>query len=235
MKKWLTILLLIGALAAAGLFWLRGNLDHWVKEAIVHYGSSMTQAEVSVGQVQIRVTDGVGTIRDVRVENPAGFKTPHALKVAEIEVSIDPATLTHDVVVIRKIAILAPDVIYEKGDVSTNFDALQRNIATAVGAGNTSGSGSKRLIVEELTVRDAQAQASAAFMQGKTVAVNLPNITLKNLGKDKGGLTPGELGAEVVQALKHKMAGGFSFDAIGKSASETLDKAGSAIRNMFGK
>ena len=82
-------------------------------------------------------------------------------------------------------------------------------------------------------MRDAKAQASAAFMNGKTVAVPLPDIALHNLGKAKGGITPGELGQEITSALKAKLATAVSFDRLLKSGGEALDKAGAKIKGLF--
>jgi len=70
-------------------------------------------------------------------------------------------SLTKDVIVIRRIAILAPDVIYEKGETQTNFDAIVKNIGNAVGSDQKSKSkrdqeAGKKLIVELFTLRDAQ-------------------------------------------------------------------------------
>ena len=236
MKKLGMVFVALVVLVVAGLFWLRSNLDGLVKDAIATYGSAMTQAKVSVGAVEIRGSDGIGIIRDLSIGNPAGFKTSHAFKAGEIEVGIDIASVTGNVVVIRKIAIKAPDVIYEKGDTMTNFDAIQNNIAAYLGpAEKKSDGGGKKLIVEEFTVRGAKAQASAAFMQGKTVSVPLPDITLRNLGKAKGGIPPGELGQEITQALKQKLSSAISFDNLAKSAGQALDRAGRAIKGLFGK
>jgi hypothetical protein len=225
MKKTLIALAVAILVTVIGaVFWLRGNLDGLVKNAIQDYGTAMTQATVSVGAVQIQPTDGRG--------NPKGYKTPHALKVGEIEVAIDIASVAKDVVVIRKIAIVAPDVIYEKGEVMTNFDAIQKHIAEYLGPGEKK-EGGKKLIVEELTIRNAKAQASAAFMDGKTVTVALPDITLRDIGKAKGGVTPAELGNEIAKAIKGKLSAAVSFDALAKSAGKALDKAGSAIKGLF--
>jgi len=231
MKKLAAVLVVLAAAIGGAVVWLSGNIDGLLKDAIATHGSAMTGARVSVEQVRIEATDGKGTIGNLVVGNPAGFKTSHALKVGRIDVDIDLASIARDVVVIRRIAVVAPDVIYEKGEAMTNFDAIQKNIAAYLGP--SEGKGGKKLIVEELTVRDARAQASAAFMNGKTVSVPLPDITLKNLGKAKGGITPGELGQEITGALKSRLTGAVSFDRLLKSTGETLDKAGGAIKGLF--
>lgn len=233
MKKPLIALVAVMLVAVIGaLFWLHSNLDGLVKNAIEDYGSAMTQAAVSVGAVDIQPGDGRGFIRNLVIGNPRGFKTSHALKVGEIEVAIDIASVARDVVIIRKIAISAPDVIYEKGESMTNFDAIQKHIAEYLGPAEKK-EGGKKLIVEELTIRNARAQASAAFMGGKTVTVALPDITLRDIGKAKGGITPGELGNEIAKAIKGKLSATVSFDALARSAGKALDKAGSAIKGLF--
>lgn len=232
MKILVSILLVLAAIIGAAMFWLSGNIDVLVKYAIAEYGSAMTQAKVSVDTVKIAPADGKGTISNLLIGNPAGFKTAHAIKVGQIDVDIDIASVTRNVIIIRRIAINAPDVNYEKGDSTTNFDAIQKNIANYLGPTDSKQEG-KKLIVEELTIRDARAQASAAFMNGKTVTVPLPDITLKNLGKAKGGISPGELGQEIAGALKAKLSAAVSFDRLMKSTGEALEKAGAAVKGLF--
>jgi hypothetical protein len=229
-KKLGIALLVLIAVVVSALFWLHGNMDGLVRDAITKYGSEMTQARVSVGGVKISAANGEGVISDLTIGNPKGYKTPHAFRVKEFTVAIDPASIARDVVTVKKIVIVAPDVMYEKGDAMTNFDAIQKNIAAYLGPSSGKPSG-KKLIVEELTIRDAKAQASAPFMDGKTVTVSLPDLTLHNLGKAKGGITPGELGQEIAGALKKQLSGAISFDKLGKAISE---KAGE-VKKSAGK
>ena len=232
MKKLAAALLVLCAIAGAVLYWLSGNLDGLIKNAIAHYGKAMTKAEVAVGSVNIAPADGKGAISDLVIGNPPGFKTAHAMKVGRIELEVDAASMPKDVIVIRRIAIQAPDVIYEKGDAMTNFDAIQKNIAAYLGP-KKQGKGGTRLIIEELTLCNARAQASAGFMGGKTVSIPLPDISLKNVGKAKGGISPGELGQEIANALKAKLSVAGNFERLKNSTGEVLDKAGSAIKGLL--
>lgn len=237
----MVVLVVLLALVAGALFWLRGNLDGLIKSAVVHYGHEMTQAKVHLDAVEIRATDGQGVIRGLEIGNPANFKTPHALKVDKIDVVIDVKTLADEVIVIKKIAVIAPDVIYEKGGAATNIEALQKNIADYLGpadakSGADNGkAGKKKLIVEEFTLREAKAQASAAFMGGKTVTVSLPDITLRDIGRAKGGVSPGELGQEIAAAINQRLSASVHFDKLMDSVGKSLDKAGSTIKGWFGK
>lgn len=233
----MVLLLLVVALVGGGLYWLRGNLDGLVKQAIVRVGSEIAQVPVGVDAVAIQPADGAGRIGGLRVGNPAGFKAPYLLKVDALELALDLASVAQDVVHIRKIAVLAPDVIYEKGEGQTNLEALQQNIANQIGSRRAEPrhpeGGGKKLIVDELTVRGARAQVAAAFMGGKTVTVNLPDIVLRDIGKAKGGVMPAELGQELARALNQRLAATVSFDRVTSAMGEGLGKAGGAIKGLF--
>lgn len=231
----IALLLLLAALIAAVTFWLSRNMDNLAKHAIEDYGSAMTQAKVSVGAVTISPTDGKGSVRDLSLGNPAGFKTPHAMKVALVEIEVDAATLTKDVLVIRRIAIEAPDLIYENGAKLTNFEAIAQHIGSSVSSGQdkSSKNSGKRFIVEQLTVRNAKVQASAALMNGTTVALALPDISLNNLGRAKGGLTANELGGAVLAALTAKLNVAISFDKLLKSSGAALEQLASGVKSLF--
>ncbi len=233
MKKLLFPLLTVALLVFGGLYWLTDNLDEIVAGAITHHGSAMTKARVGVEKVNIAPSSGKGVVSGLLVGNPKGFKTPFALRASSIAVDVDVATLTQDVTVIRSLVIEGPDVIYEKSNGTTNFDAIQMNIASYLGPASSGRRGNTRLIVEELTICNANAQASAGFMGGKSISIPLPDITLKNVGLAKGGVTPGELGQEIANAMKAKLSLAGNFERLKKSTGESLDKAGSAIKGLL--
>lgn len=237
-KPFLAALLLLLIAIGAGGWWLTRNLDDIAKSAIQRYGSAMTDAKVTVGAVHLSPTDGKGSISDLRIGNPKGFKAAHALQVGKIEVDMDIATLTDNVIVIRRIAVEAPDVIYEKGNGLTNFDALLRNITEYIGETTPSGPGGskgRKLIVDTLTIRSARAHATAPLLNGKIVDIDLPDIALKNIGRAEGGVTPGELGGIVTNAIRSRLLASFSYDRMLQSGSQMLDKAGAALKGLFSK
>lgn len=245
MKKLLLLTLMAALVAVAGVaWWLHGNLDAMVMRGISRYGSEMTQARVTVQSVQIRSTDGSGVIRGLTVGNPAGFRTPHALSVGVIEVVVDVRTLADPVVVVKRIVIDSPDVIYERGDALTNFEAIQKNIARSRGASSSSsssasgssgsGSGSqaeapgRKLIVDELIIRHARAQAGASVLGGQTVSATLPDIALHNVGRAQGGITPAQLGEVVTRALSQRLVASLGVQRVLKSF-------GDRVKGLFGR
>jgi hypothetical protein len=228
MKKVVIGMFVLIVIIAGALFWLRDNLDGLVRDTIVEYGSEMTQAKVSVGNVKIDAVNGECIISDFVVGNPKGFSTPYAFKVDKFTVALDPASIADDVITVRKIAIIAPEVIYEKGTRMTNFDAIQKNIADYIGPADSEPTPVKKLIVEEFKMRDSTAQATAAFMDGETVTVVLPHLTKRNIGKAEGGITPGELGQRIAGAMEKQLLNAVSFDKLGKAAQQAGEAIGDA-------
>lgn len=226
----LLLLLLIGS----GAYWLLGNIDALAKRAIERYGSQTTAAKVSVEAVQLRGADGIGVVRGLVVANPAGFRTPHALKVGVIEVELDVRTIADPVLVIKRIVIDSPDVIYEKGANQTNFEALQRNIARSLDsqasneAPSKSSSPGRKLIVDELLIRNAHAQATAPALLGQNASATLPDVTLRHLGRAEGGLTPAQLGQVVARAISQRLVASLGFDRMLKSL-------GARVKGLFGR
>ena len=89
------------------------------------------------------------------------------------------------------------------------------------------------------------------------MSVNLPDIVLKDIGKSKGGATPGEVASKVIDVLQKNIDGAVKHlnldqvkevvgsvvsgakDLIGKGTSETKDlvensPVGDAVKGLFG-
>ncbi|HLB14981.1 MAG TPA: hypothetical protein VJM14_08640 [Burkholderiales bacterium] len=197
--------LAVVALVAAGV-WLYLSLDHVVKRAIEKYVPEILQATVELDEVKLSPADGAGTLRGLRIGNPKGFRAPHAATVGTIALAIDPTTVVKDVVLVRRIAVERPSITYEPGAKGSNFDVLQRNVERYVGAGGDA-KGGRRLIVESLIIRGARVTYAPQVGRGTaTISFDLPDIQLRDVGKSRGGVTPGELAKIIVDALAARIA-----------------------------
>lgn len=229
MRRLAPTLLVLTALIGGTVFLRPSNIDALIDESIEDYGSAMAKTRVSVDTVKIAPASGRGTISKFVIGNPAGFKSAYAVKADRIDFEVDLASIKKDVVVVRFVVIDGPEVLYQQGDSTTNFDVILNNIVGYLGSVEKGiGAQGKRLVIEELTIYNARAQASAAFMNNGNVSVALPDISLKNIGKARGGLTPGELGQEVIRALNSRLSTAANFDRLKMSADQRPDKAGTA-------
>jgi hypothetical protein len=205
------IIVVVIAVVVIGL----SNIDSIIKEGVETQGSEITQAKVSLKEVEISATDGSGRLAGLVIGNPKGFKTEHAFSLGGIKISLDVGTVMEDKVVIREITIDAPQIIYELGDGGSNLDALKRNVNSYLGVDEKSGKapagdkpaatkddGGKKLIIEHIYIRGGKISVSASMLQGRKITSPLPDLHLKDIGKKEGGASPGEVVNEVITAVQ---------------------------------
>jgi len=211
MKKGLLIGLAVVIIIVGGVvFFLLSNLDDLVRTAVEKAGTEVTQVDVTLNKVNIEVTAGKAALGGLQVANPAGFKTDYAFQLGEISVALDTATVTQDPIVIKEVVVSAPKVTYELGAQGSNIDVIKQNVSRfggSGGGGQASESKGPKVVIENLYVRGGQVNVSAVALGGKAMTANLPEIHLKDIGKDKGGAGPGEVAEKVMTALTSKVGG----------------------------
>ncbi len=216
MKK---IAIIGGALVVVvviGVVVLLSNLDSIIKTAVEEVGSEATQAKVTLSEVEISADEGKAALRGFSVGNPAGFETPSAFKLGEVAVTLDLGTVTEDIVHIKEILIAGPEVTYEWKSDGSNLEVLQRNVEkfAGIGSGDSKSSGGKsssssddeggkKLIIDRIILRDGKVSvsANAAFLKGKKLDAPLPKIELKDIGKEEGGASAGDVIAKIMDAV----------------------------------
>lgn len=257
MKKVLIGLAVIAVIVAGGLYFIWSNLGSIIKTAVEEAGSEVTQVSVTLNNVDVdKLTDGQAAIRGLTVGNPSGFQTDSAFKLGEVSVKVDPATVTSDVIVIKEVVIAAPEVTYEFGSGGSNIGTIQKNVEKTAGGSSSGGGGSgsssggddsggPKLIIENVYVRDGKVNVSADFLKGQKTGASLPNIHLKDIGKEGGkstGASPAEVAQKVVAAISKAATGavgnlniGAIKDALGKELGgaaagiqKSLEKGGDA-------
>lgn len=185
------------------------GLGSALKTAVESIGSEATKTAVTLNEADVSVTSAKGTLRGLVVGNPSGFSTPHAFRFGETNVTIDPASITADTIVIKEIVVLAPEVTYEIGDSGNNIDTIRSNVDAyaKAGAGGGSAGGGRKLIIENLYIRGGKVAVSAKQLQGQSLGAGLPEIHMTDIGKDKGGATPAEVVEEVMASLAKSVEG----------------------------
>lgn len=207
MKGILVGVAVILMLIVGGVVYFASNIDSIIKTAIEETGSRTTRTEVTLAEVTISIQDGSGSLKGFRMGNPEGFKTESAMRFDEVRVIIDTGTITDDVIVIKEVLIVKPDITYELDGTGSNIATIQKNVdefVKSMGAGGDSqaspSDGGRKVIIENLIVRDGTIAVSAGFLQEKRMSVALPTIHLKDIGKE-GGKSNGATAAEVADKL----------------------------------
>jgi uncharacterized protein involved in outer membrane biogenesis len=208
------VLLLVGG----GAWWFFSSLDHLVATAIRSYGPQMTKVSVKLKSVKISAAQGSATVAGLELGNPSGFATERALSVGQISMTLDVASITQDVVRIKEIVIERPAITYEHATGGSNLDVIQRNVeayvASTVGANKAAPQGAapeKKFIIDNLHIKGANAQVSAAVLQGKVVSVSVPDFYLIDIGKKSGGITASQATRQVMNAMTNNVTKSVAF------------------------
>ena len=119
---------LVILLVVAAAYYLSSNLDPLVKKAIESYGSTITGTRVEVASVSISPRSGEGTIRGLKVANPAGFSDGTAFELEQFTVAIELASLSGEPIIIRQVLVTGPKVNLEvNSEGKTNMDVIGKH------------------------------------------------------------------------------------------------------------
>lgn len=215
---------------------LLGNLDSLVKDVIEEQGSRVAGVPVTVSGVEIKVLDGRAGISGLTVGNPPGFKSESAFALGGISVALDASSVSEPVIVIKEISVDGPAVTYELMSGGNNIGTIADNVKKNSGGGSSSstatsseesGGTDKKLIIETLNIRGGTVTVAASLLdQGKALEARLPDITLRNIGKDTGGATPDEVATKVMAALTDAASRAAASIGVGKTLEALKDNLG---------
>jgi hypothetical protein len=228
-----------------------------VKAGVETYAPRITQTKVTLGGVSASLFGGSATIEDLVIGNPQGFKSDRAMSVHKASIAVDPGTVLKDVIHIKNIEIVAPQITYETGQGSNNLSVIQKNIARSSQtpgaqppANKDQAAGpEKKFIIDRLAITDARATAvlsqlnsvASAVGQNSDVAVTLPTIEMRDLGTKEGGLPPAKIAEQVMARLEQQAQQAISAQAkdllkdVGKSTGGLLDQGASGASGVGDK
>ena len=214
MKKWLVALAALVIVLAAGVLVLILSLNGIVEKAVNEEGPKYTGTSVHLDKADISLFSGTGTFSGFTLGNPEGFSGPWAAKVDSATVTLDTGTVFDDTIVIPAIVIDSPELVYELGNGTSNFDAILRNVKKKDGGeasapsepdGAEKDRAGRKVIIDELVIRHARTTLSIPQLK-LSVTVPLPDIRLTDIGRKSAGATIAEASAIVLEELTRALS-----------------------------
>jgi hypothetical protein len=256
-KKLLLGLVLLAIIAVAAIYFLGSSaLNKGVKSGVETFGPRVTQTSVTLEDVNISVFSGSGTLKQLKVGNPEGYKSENIFALGQIDLKVDTGTIFSDKIVIDHIIIKQPEISYEKKLTTSNVKKLLENIEAFTGSADpteeptVADSGAKKqVVIKKLIIEDGTIYVGALGI-GQTVP--LPRIEMNDIGEDGNQVTMAEaidlvLG-KVLQAIGPAIAnaaelGGAAVDAlktqglekVDQAAGKVTDKVNEGIKGLFNK
>jgi len=171
-----------------------------IRQGVNRVGPQVLGVPVVLEGARFSPFQGLVQMSRLTVGNPEGFRTDHMFFMDDLEVEVEVRSLLSDTIVINRIHIEAPQIIYEAGLRGTNLGTLLARLESEKdpAAGEGEGSG-KTVVIRELTIANASAQVSATALQGREVTIEIPPITLTDLGGEDQDTA--QIVAEVVRTV----------------------------------
>jgi hypothetical protein len=214
MKKVYKILLgiLVAVIVILLVAWL--TIDHLAKAGIEQGATYALGVNTTVDSVRLGLVSGRAEINDLTIGNPEGFKTPHLMKAARIELGVRPGSLLGDTLQVDRFEIDGLDLNIEQKVGSSNLSALLDNIQRAGGepSKEPKPAQGRKVQVDRIKVTNVVAHVQVLPIGGSatTLDVKVPEILLEGVTSDNAAgvavpelvkrLTPAILAAVVDKA-----------------------------------
>lgn len=243
MSRTLKIILgvVVGLVVVVGiaLFTLFSQLEDIIRAAVEQVGSDVTGTEVRLGDVDISLQEGKGSLSGFRLTNPDGFNRDDAFRFDKVSLTLDVDSVfpvLQDPVIIKEIIIDRPQITYELNKRGNNLDAIKGNVDK-----NTAGDGSAskdegdsdtpNFVIQNLYFRNGTVSVAASDYFDDKLTADLPAIHLQNIGSQGQGATPEQIVEETFEGLYggiEKAISSINLDALVENAEKALDEAGKA-------
>ena len=236
------LILLVVFLVVLGL-----SLDSLVKRGVETVGPKIAKVEVKLQGASMSPFSGKGEIKGLVIGNPEGYKTPSAISVGSAHLSLLPASLLSDKIVVRSIRVEAPEITFEGSLSGNNLSKLLENVeattSSATSKPETADQKTQRKIqVDDFLITGGRINLSVTMLGSKSATVPLPDIHLTGLGAGPEGITVAEFSRKVLQAILKDtlVAVGGAMGQLGTGALESgknlgkgaLDNAGKATKGI---
>lgn len=236
MKKLVGFLLVLTLGSSAWLYYFR---DSFVGGAIRAYGPAILGVGVKLRSSHIDVANQAIELRDLKIENPPGYRNKYLLELKAIRVKVDISTLPQQVLTIPEITLEKPEIHFEKKGGVSNFDVLQGNALKYAGVKARSGpaANEKKFIIGLLRIEGAKATVWQDLLVAQSLGVALPLLAFRDIGKRSGGATSADITSQLLGSLGGSVAG-TAAQAVGKGvgkAGKEVGKAAGDVAREVGK
>ena len=212
------------------------RLDSFITKAINTYGPEITGTEVRIDDVRVSFLSGEATIKNFLLGNPKGYRSAHAAQVASIAVDLEIGSILGDTIVVKRIEVVQPDIIYEKRGGTDNFKAIAKHAEqTAKEKGLVAGETGakkpgKKLLIREFIVKGGRVTLHTPDLPSGAASAAIPDMHLRNVGGD--GAEPSVVFSRILAALYDRLTMPIVVDSLNRSLLEARKTAEKGTRTL---
>lgn len=240
MKKFtLSAIVIIFIGVGAGVWYLNSNLNSIVASMIEDSGSKATGTQVSVSGVELSLREGRGTIKDLEVASPGGYRADNLFTLGDITLDIDLSSVRQDPIVIDEIRILAPRIHAEFDETGhSNIDTLRKQVQENAGSGQGGESDTRkpvRLRIRQFTFAEGRVEVDASALGIEAKSLDLASIHMEDIG-GSAGATPDEIASIILTQLARDVSSRIAKSEVNRLIEDKLgDSLGDEVKGLLDK
>ncbi|MGC9941585.1 MAG: AsmA family protein [Verrucomicrobiota bacterium] len=219
------------------------SLDRLVKAGIETIAPTLTKTTVTLDAVNLSLLTGSAGVKGLVVGNPSGYQSPSAISIDLAAVSVSPASVLSDKILVHSIEIRAPEITFEGNPFGANnlsqiLDNVNGSAKTNNPTQTASGKPVKKLEVDDFLIAGAKVHVKLTGILNKELDLTLPDIHFTDLGKDTDGITAVDLTQKVLQQVitaTVKAVGDDAEHLSGDSLGTGLNKIKGGLGGILGK
>jgi uncharacterized protein involved in outer membrane biogenesis len=178
MKKLLRVVLVLVVLLIVGLGALYFYRNSLIRSAVESNASESLGVKTTLGSANLGLFGGKLSLGNLKIGSPKGYTADEMFTLGELGLGVNYGDLRKDPVRVSSITIDKPKAVLEYVDGKFNFQALMDQMAP-------SKSEPVKLIIDELTVKDAMVEVHAPMLP-TPITVTIPTVVLKQVGTGEG-------------------------------------------------
>ena len=241
MKKILLVIFILISILGGATYWFFDNLDDFIKDYMVDYGSKMTMTDVEIKSVETDLNKGEIIINRLGIENPKGFTNNEAFEVGKVMIIVKKESLNQDIIEIPLILIKNPEILYEYNGEKTNFDVLKDNIQGYQSVDDISPKGkkvidkteaqeakdknsSKTFFIQEIKIVNLAIKARVSSVNKDFLNKKIPLITIKNIGSETIGASPEIILEKIISNVDNNLESIIDFKSLKTDIKQNINK-----------
>lgn len=184
-KRIVFFVVVLAAIAVVAIRVLGPEVDRRVAELVERYGSAATGTDVDVGGVDLALTEGRGRIDRLTIANPEGFDTDYAVRIEQVDVSLDIGSVARDVPVVTELLLDGVHINAEQRGDAINLTEIQSNATESSGEPQTDAAEEGRIAVRRFRATNATLTIASELL-GSSETVELDDVVVTDIGGTQG-------------------------------------------------
>jgi hypothetical protein len=232
LRRIVLVFLLLIIVGIGGLYFYRNSL---VRSAVESQASSSLGVKTTLGSANLGIFGGSLSLGDLKIGSPSGFTADQMFTLNELGLGVNYGDLRKEPIHVSKISIDKPAVMIEMVNGKFNFQALMDQMGSGAPPQTKDGKPAEpvKLIIDELTLTNATVQLKAPLLP-KEITVNIPSVTLKNVGNSDGAQNGAAI-KDVVVAMMSGLAASASNSSLLKDFGGFDKLLGDQANQVMGK